>query len=424
MLTKIKNKSSPLLLIGVSVLGIVAIGVSNFGDKFTAQTKVSQEEEVIAVKTVTALGRIEPQGEVIHISAPSPSLNSRIDELLVKEGDMVEAGQIMAVPDQNALALRNLAEAEEKVKLNQAKLAQIKAGAQEGEITQVEATIAKLEAELRGTTVTNRAKIARLEAQLAGDKKEKKAIISRLESELANYQEELRRYTFLAEKGAVSQSTLDSRRLDVQTTTKKILEAEASLAKSIGITDQEIKETESNAQQTKESFLKQIEAMKGNLDQVTEIRGVDVAVIEAELQQAKASVAKAQAELDLTYVKTPQSGQVLEILTQQGEAISSQGIMEIGQTDTMYVVAEIYETDIDKINLGQTVNISSPALSQSLKGIVANIGLQVKRQDVINSDPSANIDNRIIEVKVELDKKSSDMVKGLTNLAVTAQFIL
>lgn len=424
MLKSIQNKSSPLVLLTISILTIVGVSVGNKKEIFSARSEVSQEEAVIDVKTVTALGRIEPEGEVVYISAPRPNQGARLEKLWVEEGDIVEAGEVIGVLDQNPSALSTLEEAKQKVKFTEAKLEQINAGAPEGQIRQIEATIAQLEAELRGVKRTNDAQIARLEAQLAGDKKEKKAIIARLKSELANYKLELQRYTFLANEGAVAQSILDLRRLDVETTEKKLLETEASLGKSTAIVTEEIKETESETQRKEESLRRQIEATKADLDRVKDIRGVDVAVIEAEVTQAQASVAKAEADLDLTYITTPQGGQVLDILTKPGETIPTQGLLKLASTETMYVVAEIYETDIHKINLGQMVNVSSPALSGSLKGAVAQIGLEVKRQEVINSDPSANIDNRIVEVRVKLDPESSEMVKGLTNLAVMAQFTL
>jgi HlyD family secretion protein len=42
----------------------------------------------------------------------------------------------------------------------------------------------------------------------------------------------------------------------------------------------------------------------------------------------------------------------------------------------------------------------------------------VQRQNIVNTDPSANINNRIVEVKVRLDEASSQKVAGLTNLQV------
>ncbi len=48
----------------------------------------------------------------------------------------------------------------------------------------------------------------------------------------------------------------------------------------------------------------------------------------------------------------------------------------------------------------------------------------MKRQEVINTDPAANIDAKIVEVKVRLDEESSQKVAGLTNLLVKVAIAL
>ena len=114
----------------------------------------------------------------------------------------------------------------------------------------------------------------------------------------------------------------------------------------------------------------------------------------------------------------------LLILTRPGEVVSSDGIARIGQTSQMYAVAEVYESDIGKVRVGQQVKITSNALSEELHGTVERIGLEVQRQEVINTDPAANIDARVVEVRVRLDRESSQKVEGLTNLLVKVAIAL
>lgn len=40
-----------------------------------------------AIATITALGKLQPIGEVIKLSAPTSANGNRVDRLLVKEGD-------------------------------------------------------------------------------------------------------------------------------------------------------------------------------------------------------------------------------------------------------------------------------------------------------------------------------------------------
>jgi len=79
-----------------------------------------------------------------------------------------------------------------------------------------------------------------------------------------------------------------------------------------------------------------------------------------------------------------------------------------------------YQSDISKVRPGQQVQITSDALPDELQGTVDRIGLQVRRQSVVNTDPSTNIDGRVVEVHVRLDKASNQKAAQLTNLQVKA----
>lgn len=95
-------------------------------------------------------------------------------------------------------------------------------------------------------------------------------------------------------------------------------------------------------------------------------------------------------------------------------------IVALGQTDQMYAVVEVYQSDIKKVRPGQDVRVSSDSLGNELEGRVDWIGMQVKRQNLINADPSSNIDARVVEVHVQLNKLSSQNASSLTNLQVKA----
>ena len=84
----------------------------------------------------------------------------------------------------------------------------------------------------------------------------------------------------------------------------------------------------------------------------------------------------------------------------------------------MMVVAEVYESDVDLVKVGQKVTIASRngAFTDILTGEVAEVGWQIFKNNVLDDDPAANADARIVEVKIRLDQ--GDRVEGLTNLQV------
>lgn len=132
---------------------------------------------------------------------------------------------------------------------------------------------------------------------------------------------------------------------------------------------------------------------------------------------AHASLAQAKADLDLAVVRAPFAGQVLEIYTRAGEKVGADGIAELAMTNAMYTIAEVYETDIQRVRVGQRATMTSAALHTALHGSVELIHRKVGKRDVLNVDPAARTDARVVEVEIRLDP-GQDEAMGLTNLEV------
>ena len=138
-----------------------------------------------------------------------------------------------------------------------------------------------------------------------------------------------------------------------------------------------------------------------------------------ELDIALANLAAAKASLELAVVRAPVRAQVLEIHAHPGERVGPEGVMDLGRTDRMYAVAEVYETDIAAVKVGQVAKIKTTAFEQELTGKVERIALKVGRLDVIGADPIAKTDARVVEVFVLLDDGAS--VSGYTNMQVKVE---
>jgi len=137
---------------------------------------------------------------------------------------------------------------------------------------------------------------------------------------------------------------------------------------------------------------------------------------------AQANLDRARAELDLSVVTSPIDGEVLAIHARTGERVGPQGIAELGMTDAMYAVAEVYETDIRFVREGQRAVVRSPALAEPLTGAVERIGRKIGKMDVLSADPAAKTDARVVEVHIRLDDGAA--ASGLTNLQVEVELEL
>ena len=376
-----RSRFKQLLIVGTVLF--VGGGVYSVWQSKTV-TQSPQPVTAPKIQTVTALGFLEPQGKVVKLSAPSSSGGaSRVEKLLVKQGDRVRAGQVIAVLDNYDRLQVALQQAEQQVKVSQSNLAVVKAGAKKGEVN------------------AQQSEITRLEAQRQGDLDAQMATIDRVQAEVQNAEVEAKRYETLYQQGATSASLRDSKVLVVNTTKRSLQEAQAVL----------------NRTQTTRS--PELNSAKATLDRIAEVRPVDIDAAQAQVDRDVAAVQQAKVQLDMAEVRAPQNGVVLDIHTRPGELISADGIVELGRTSQMTALLEVYETDISKVKTGQTVKLFADSRPDALTGKVVEIGSKVKRQNVVNSDTSGNIDARVVEVRVQLDGDSAQKVVGLTNLQVT-----
>ena len=141
-----------------------------------------------------------------------------------------------------------------------------------------------------------------------------------------------------------------------------------------------------------------------------------IQLTETRVRVAEAHLARVEAERQRAYIRAPLSGRVLEILVQPGELMGEAGVLELGRVDHMHAIAEVYETDIRFIEVGQAATIRSPAFENELSGQVKSIRQKVQKQDEMGTDPAARKDARIVEVVIELD--DSRPAASLTNLQV------
>ncbi|WP_335752687.1 efflux RND transporter periplasmic adaptor subunit [Sulfitobacter sp.] len=142
----------------------------------------------------------------------------------------------------------------------------------------------------------------------------------------------------------------------------------------------------------------------------------DVAVAEANLGAAHADLARAEQDLERAYVRAPERGTVLDINVRTGERPGTAGIINLGDISQMTVEAEVYQTMIGRVTIGDPVTISADALREGLTGKVSAIGLEIGRQSITSDDPAANTDARVVDVIVTLDPKSSTLASTFTNL--------
>lgn len=142
-----------------------------------------------------------------------------------------------------------------------------------------------------------------------------------------------------------------------------------------------------------------------------------------EWQVARADLERVKADLANTALRAPIDGTVLRIQARVGERPGDKGILELGASERMEALLEVYESDINRVRLGQTVLLSSEngGFKGTLRGTVIRISPQVRQREVLSTDPSGDVDARIVEVRVGLAPEEASRVRSLTGLKVIAR---
>jgi HlyD family secretion protein len=332
--------------------------------------------------TVTALGRLEPAGSVLEIGGPA---GDRLEELKVQLGDPVEKGQELAILGSHALreaelklAEEQLAEAHRRAKVEEKHAATLLR----------EADLAIESVELQQLDIASQqSKIELVQANL----KVAQADLARLQG--------LRGDSHQPDRSIVSDQQLEQQALVVQ-------QAEAELAAARSL----LKKLQESFALAKAQAEAQLETARANRERIPTL---------VQASSLEKSVELARVRLATTVIKAPSGGRILAIFAREGETLATQPMLQMADTKTMVVVAEVYEDQALRIKAGQPATISSTALPQPLKGEVVHVGTMIARNLVVSLDPTASADKRVVEARIALE--SNPYAAQLINLQVTAE---
>ena len=258
---------------------------------------------VVQPEAVSALGYLEPAGEVVEMAAPISGMGGtpRLSQLLVQEGQRVRRGQLLASFDNRP----------------------------------------RLQADLAALT-------ARLQS---------------LQAQIRLQRREVERYTRAAANGAAALVLLEEKR-----------------------------------------------------DELVKLEG--------QWREALAQRQGLQVDLANSELRAPLEATVLKIHAQVGERPGAQGVLDLGASDRMEAVAEVYESDINRVRVGQSVRLTSEngGFNGTLQARVLRISPQVSQRQVLSTDPTGDADARVVEVRLALDPQAVARVRNLAGLKLIARF--
>jgi len=331
---------------------------------------------------VSALGRLEPEGDVVDIGVGALSTD-RLLRLEVVEGQFVKQRDVLAYLDSYT---ERVAEREHIA----SQLAEAK--------TRFAAETAHGQAQIREAEIAIEQveKVQKLEIEA------QEAKVRSLEAEAARETAEMKRTNSLRPSAAATQQDYERQVMLARRTAENLAAARATLAKAKAARDIDLVKAKAQLQTARTGLAKTLAAIP--LDSLT--------------RQGQL----ADARVNLTIIRAPRAGQILKIRTRPGEATGVRPIVRLGNTAAMQAVAEVYHTDAPFVRVGQKARITSPALPGPLTGKVVYVGNLIFKNDVLNIDPTADVDSRVVEVRIQLD--DSQAAAKLTYLQVNVEIVL
>ena len=296
----------------------------------------------------------------------SAEISGRLQELLVREGDTVTNGQLLAVihPQEWVADAAYYA----------------------GTKSQSSAMVAQAEADLKFQEAQTTSQIAQAEANLASAK----AQVVQAEADLENADLTFKREEGLFNRGVDSRQTYDEARTTAASQKARV----ESLNKQVQASEAALALAKSSSEQTA-SRRAAVQASKDMLDAM------------------KAQDQKAGVRLSHTEIHAPLPGFVDTRAALQGEVINpGQPIVSLINPDDLWVRADVEESYVDRIKLGDKLNVRLPS------GVTREGEIFYRGQDAdyaTQRDVSrTKRDIRTFQIRIRCDNKDRALAVGMT----------
>ncbi len=397
----------PLLLTALTLVAVIYFFASPTRSVPTAVVHLGT-----IISTVQTTGKLEAQKS----ASLSFKASGRVEKVLVKQGDAVKAGQVLAELDTGMLQ-RQLNSAEGQLQISKLKVQQAKEGAGPQEVAAAQADLNAATSQLNGLKAGARPEdvtaaqsaVNEAQAKLDGLKKgasqqeiagaqarleQAKANRDLVTSTAANATEQAR--ILYVQAGDATRNLLDpagqleQARLNYEAAKKseaaqvaganaKVAEAQAALdGIKAGPPSDELQATQEGVTQAvatldkvkKGATANEIAAAQSKVDAaqagLNKLKAgptnTELAILQQQVKLSQIDVDKAQAQLSDARVASPLDGTVLDINLEVGEIINgSQPIATVADTTSLRIKADVDEIDIGRVTPGQVVTVTLDA---------------------------------------------------------------
>ena len=144
----------------------------------------------------------------------------------------------------------------------------------------------------------------------------------------------------------------------------------------------------------------------------------------ADISAGTAAVQRAQQQLLSSEVRSPLDGYLIRIYSWPGMKEGGDGLAIIGRTDRMQVWAQVFQTDVSRLVIGQraTITAESGGFKGKLQARLNSIIGIVSERDLFSIAGNNDVNARVVLVKLNLEPADISQVTRLSGLNVTVRF--
>ena len=410
-------------IIGGSVLALLMIIIAG---SILASRKDLPEVSTVTVKkradltsTVTAPGEIRP----IQFMNLTSEVQGRIEEIYVKEGDVVQKGQQLVRLDPNQLQSSTDAQvAAYQASRDDVQSARSQVTAAQNQLSQSQQSLNASEAGV--STALQQVSTAKESVNQARQQAvTSQTDVDKAKVELNAANRELKRNEELLESGVISRLEYDQAKDRVDTAQANLNNARARLkSQNIAVREAQnrVKEAEARVKESRARARQQQVAVRDARRGVTTAR-YSANSSESRANQQAAVLRGSRNQRDKTLQVAPISGVIAEIPSKVGTfavaGLSTTALLTIADMSTINVEVKVDETEIDNVSVGQPAIIKVDAFGeQEIEGKVTQKTPLAVGKSQTSGGLSTNInvqEAKEFRVVIELQNVTDEVKNGL-----------
>ncbi|MDZ8188398.1 MAG: HlyD family efflux transporter periplasmic adaptor subunit [Nostoc sp. ChiSLP02] len=335
-------------------------------------------------ETGTARGRLEPQGKTLRLDAP---VTGKVISIKVKEGQTVKAGE-------------TLLELESDLTRTELQQTQAKLEGQQNRINQLQLLKNQLTMSLRTQQLQNQAQETEQLAQLAQIKQRlnsSKQVYTLEKGRLNLANNEIQRYRYLSQKGAISKSKLEEVEGAMFERQRLLEQAQSEIQQA---TTEITKQQSTNQRLSRAGELALLEGQK----QIKELQSQVIDVL-SEIGQTQKQIQALQFQLQQQTLRTPIDGTIFQLSINNAGTVLQPGqmITQIAPKDVPLIFrAEMPSQESGFLLVGMPVKLKFDAYPFQDYGVVEGKLRWISPDSKVVETPQGKLEN--FELEIEISK--------------------